>query len=122
MLWTTSFYHLNTGPGHRRVDGRREGFPTSDVTVGFQVFARRLGKGSDFRKWERPPDPFPPFPLGVVERAIGIGASVQWELSGASNLGVEFSRVFVENQDHIAGRDDNSSAFRLAVSLDLQFE
>jgi hypothetical protein len=55
----------------------------------------------------------------VVERTIRVGASLTWELTGNSRLSVAFSRAFVENEDHISGRDDNSSEFRAAGSLDL---
>jgi outer membrane receptor protein involved in Fe transport len=94
-------------------------YPRADVTATLRFDVVRLGEGNDFRKWVRPMDPSPPFPLGVVERTIRVGASLTWELAGNSRISVSFSRAFVENQDHISGRDDNSSEFRAAGSLDL---
>jgi hypothetical protein len=94
-------------------------YPRADVITAFHFTATRRGEGDDFRKWVRPMDPSPPFPLGVVERTIRVGASLTWELSGNSNVSIMFSRAFAENQDHISSQDDNSNAFRVAGSLDL---
>jgi len=94
-------------------------YPRADVTAALHFAAVRLGEGNDFRKWVRPMDPSPPFPSGVVERTIRIGASLTWELAGGSRISVMFSRAYVDNQNHISGRDDDSSAFRVAGSLDL---
>ncbi|MFH1756174.1 MAG: hypothetical protein ABIA59_10795 [Candidatus Latescibacterota bacterium] len=94
-------------------------YPRADVTVALRFLARRQGEGNDFREWVRPMDPSPPFPLGVVERTIHIGAALTWELTGHSTIFLEFTRAYVENQDHIPDRDNNSSAFRVAGFLDL---
>lgn len=94
-------------------------YPRADMTAAVHFVMVRRGEGDDFRKWKWPMDPSPPFPLGVIERTIHIGASLTWELTGNSRISAMFSRAFVENQDHISGQDDNSSAFRIAGTLDL---
>ena len=94
-------------------------YPRPDVTAAFHIVAMRRGEGNDFREWVRPMDPSPPFPLGVVERMLQVGASITWELSGNSSISIMFSRAYVENQHNISNQDENSSAFRVAGSLDL---
>jgi hypothetical protein len=107
------------GPDSDEWMARLSIYPRSDVVFEFRFLATRLGEGNDLRPFERPLDPFPHFPLGIVERTVEIGASLVLELEGNSRVSLGFSRAFVDNVDHLSDQDTNSTAFRIAATWDL---
>jgi len=109
----------NPGPDSDAWTAELSLYPRRDLTLSFNLFHQRVGEGNDFRRWVRPMDSFPPFPSGVVERTLRLGVSAWLELPRGSGIRAEVSRAFVYNLDHIRGRNDNDTTFRLAVSWDI---
>jgi hypothetical protein len=60
----------------------------------------------------------PDLPSGVVQRSLGWGLKLRWELPRDSWVEAGYSRAKISNIGHVSGQDETADAFRLAVRID----
>lgn len=113
------FLGAELGPDADQARLECEFYPQKTIVVTAAVFAERRGEGNTrFRAHFRPENPYPTFPSGVVQKSLGGGIELVWELARNSRVSAHYSGVTVRNQGHVDGLDGDADAFRLAVSWD----
>jgi hypothetical protein len=90
-------------------------YPVSTLTTTLLTAYARRGEGNDFRRFEVGDDTNPPFPSGVVEKTLSLGARVLWELPGNTRARGDVVAARVENVENVPGRDEWTH--RVAFSL-----
>jgi hypothetical protein len=107
------------GPDSDLLTLRSEFYPWPQVVAALKISLERRGEGGDFRTHFQPADPHPPFPLGVVEKTLAFGGSVEWEVGGNSSIGIEASHARIQNRDHLPGEEEWRTSARILVAWDL---
>jgi len=111
---------LGGEPGPDTITWRIEGdfYPLANLILTGLVFSERRGEGSDMRAYQ-PGDPVnPDLPSGVVQRTLGWGLRLRWELPRDSWVEAGYSRAKISNYGHVSDNDETTNAFRLAVRYD----
>ncbi len=95
-------------------------FPRPNLRVSATAYGMRLGAGNPIRDFViGSDDPTPPFPSGVVQKSLGFGVGVRWELSGNSWLEAAYAHESADNRENVAGQDESADFFRVEIRRDI---
>ncbi|HEU4365322.1 MAG TPA: hypothetical protein VFT13_07635, partial [Candidatus Krumholzibacteria bacterium] len=95
-------------------------FPRPNLRVNLAVFGGRIGERNPIRAFAPgTDDPAPPFPSGVVEKALGFEIGARWELDGNSRVSAAYSHGSADNVGNVSGNDETTDAFRVEIRWDI---